>query len=189
MRKKKFYQKIYKINDSNNSYMIEVSLEDYDDVYDDWDPSPFKKRDIEMEFNDFILDSSMDIPLKENIEIVLYLPENKKADYKEKSLKEAYKNHFYYILQRMKRQREQLNRKTVVYFALSIFFLLVVYRYLGKTEVLPLKILSEGFFVGGWVFLWEVFTNIFITGREGRHDYKICERLYNSELIFVYKQK
>ena len=56
--KRGFFQKLYKFDKKSKTYLIEVSLDDYDDVFDDWDPSPFKKRDIEDEFSDFILDSS-----------------------------------------------------------------------------------------------------------------------------------
>ena len=53
-----------KKNDTLNSYrkdkesgrvIIPISLDKYDDVFDDWDPSPFKLRDIEDEFLGFHL--------------------------------------------------------------------------------------------------------------------------------------
>lgn len=62
MKKRKYFQKLYKYEKETEHYLIEVSLDDYGDVYDNWDPSPFKQRDIEDEFHDFIFNSSEDIP-------------------------------------------------------------------------------------------------------------------------------
>ncbi|NLZ94166.1 MAG: hypothetical protein GX922_09205, partial [Firmicutes bacterium] len=61
--RKRYFQNLYKFEAKNQHYLIEVSLDDYDDVYDSWDPSPFKRRDIEDEFHDYIFNSSEDIPL------------------------------------------------------------------------------------------------------------------------------
>jgi hypothetical protein len=36
-------QKQYPFDEERNAYLIEVSLDDYDDVYDEWDPAPLKK--------------------------------------------------------------------------------------------------------------------------------------------------
>ena len=58
MRKKRYFQNLYNFEVESNKYLIKVSLRDYNDIYDDWDPSPFKRRDIEDEFNDFVFNSS-----------------------------------------------------------------------------------------------------------------------------------
>ena len=91
MRKGKSRQieKQYKFDEEKNVYMIEVSLDDYDDVYDEWDPAPFKKRFIEEDFDEFIMSSSMDIPLKFKLNIVLYIPLAMKDENKEKSVESA----------------------------------------------------------------------------------------------------
>lgn len=69
-----YYQEAYRYDGDEKAYVIEVSLDSYDDIYDEWDPSPFKKRDIEDEFDDFIRDSSSDIPIKFKLIIELFLP-------------------------------------------------------------------------------------------------------------------
>ena len=186
MRKRRYFQNHYNYDKSHNTYLIKVSLDDYDDVYDDWDPSPFKKRDIEDEFNDFVVNSSEDIPLNFNIEIVLYLPESKKDLKKEVALISAYKNHYSYAIQRLVKKKLNINKKTLSYLFLSILFLSIGYFFIKDTQNVFLNVLHEGIFIGGWMFLWEFFTNIFITTREIQTEYMLYKRLYQSEVNFIY---
>ncbi|MBE0449364.1 MAG: hypothetical protein IBX70_00830 [Clostridia bacterium] len=51
------------------------------------------------------------------------------------------------------------------------------------------SVLKEGIFIGGWVFLWEVFTLIFITLGEERKVSKIIKRLLDTEICFIYSDE
>ncbi|NLK22232.1 MAG: hypothetical protein GX308_09220 [Epulopiscium sp.] len=188
MRKKKYFQKIYKFDETSKSYLIEVSLDDYDDVYDDWDPSPFKKRDIEDEFNDFIINSSEDIPLNFNINIVLYIPLNKKAPKKETALLSAYKNYYKYALEKLNISRLDLHKKTLYDFLFAVFLLTIGYFFFMETENIILQVIHEGIFIGGWVFLWEFFTNVFMTTSKMHNKYRLYKRLYDADIKFMYTE-
>lgn len=186
MRKKNYFKKLYNYDSVSNSYLIEVSLDNYKDVYDDWDASPFKKRDIEVEFNDFIVSSSEDIPLKYKISIVLHLPVDKRDETKEAAIRSAYQNYYGYALARLNKSLSTLYSKLVAYFLLSLFFLSIGSFFFKGAQSVFLSVLHEGIFIGGWVFLWEFFTDIFIKRRKIVEEYRIYERLYNSEVRFIY---
>lgn len=185
-QKYKYYNDLYDYDAVDKAYQIKVSLDDYEDIYDDWDPSPFKKRDIEAEFSDFVIDSSSDIPLKFGLVIVLYLPEIEKAVFKEKALLEAYTNHFLFMIGRVNKRQGNIRNKIISNLFLSISFLFfgTFYTYPGHNVLLA--ILQEGIFIGGWVFLWEVFTLVFITLRDLKKRRKELTRLLNAEIRFVY---
>jgi hypothetical protein len=185
-KKRRYFQKLYKYDKISNSYLIEVSLDDYDDVFDDWDPSPFKKRDIEDEFDDFIVNSSEDIPLSHNISIVLYLPKSKKNTRKEATLKAAYKNFYEYIIEKIHKDIRTTNKTTISYLFLSLGLLSIGYMLFKGEQNLIFNVLQEGVLIGGWVFLWEFFTNIFIKMRELHNMNKLYNRLYNAEIRFTY---
>ena len=187
--KKKYFQKLYKFDEINKTYLIEVSLDSYDDVYDDWDASPFKRRDIEDEFNDFILNSSQDIPLHFGISIVLYLPLSKKDQQKESALQSAYENYYAYAIDRLNKSKSNLYKKITFYFLLSVFLLSVASFFFKGDNSVFIKVLHEGIFIGGWVFLWEFFTSIFIKSRDLNEEYKLYKRLYQSKIKFVYQDR
>lgn len=186
MGKKNYFKKLYTFDAVSNSYFIDVSLDNYKDVFDDWDASPFKKRDIEDEFNDYIVDASEDIPLKYKISIVLHLPESKKDESKEAALRLAYQSYYAYALARFSKSFSRLFRKTTVDLLLSVFFLTIGYFFFKEDQSVFLNVLHEGIFIGGWVFLWEFFTEIIIGRRKLSEEYKLYERLYHSEIRFVY---
>lgn len=179
-------QKQYRFDEERNAYLIEVSLDDYDDVYDEWDPAPFKKRFIQDQFDDFIVLSAEDIPLKYNINVILYIPEDKKDLTKETSVASAYRNYYSYELVKVDKSRARLRKKNISYFLLSFSFLAVGYLFRYGQDNFILNVLQEGVLIGGWVFLWEFFTNIFIKRRELVGRYKLYKRLFQSEIRFVY---
>lgn len=179
-------QKQYRFEEDKNTYLIEVSLDDYDDVYDEWDPAPFKKRFIEEEFDDFIITSSEDIPFTYNTVIVLYIPEAKKDIYRESSVILAYKNYYSYAVEKVQRSLLKLNKKTISYLLLAVLFLSLGYYFQTSIESIVIDVLKEGILIGGWVFLWEVFTNVFIKKREIQNRYKLYRRIYLSDIRFIY---
>src|SRR3990167_4829091 len=158
VRAAKYYQEAYRYDDNEKAYIIDVSLDSYDDIYDEWDPSPFKKRDIEDEFDDFIRDSSSDIPIKYKLIIELFLPASERNTMKEKLLLQAYDNFYRFNLRRAKKEKQALQKKAVNYLVLALSFLFFGYFYEPMEESIFLKVFKEGIFIGGWVFLWEVFT-------------------------------
>ena len=183
---KRYYQNLYRLDQDVNAYLVEVSLDDYDDVYDDWDPSPFKKRDIEDEFNDFIVDSSGDIPLSSAISIVLHLPEEKRSEEKEIILVSAYRYFYSYIVQRLKKELNNQRMKALSYLGLAIIFMSIGYFFTVEGQSMVFTVLHEGILIGGWVFLWEFIHTLFITGRDKVRDFGIYQRLLNAEVRFEY---
>ena len=186
-RTPKYYQEAYRFDLDEKSYIIDVSLDAYEDVYDEWDPSPFKKRDIEDEFDDFIRDSSSDIPLAYGLIILLYLPSAVKNDLKERMLLEAYDNFYRFQYRRAEKFKKDLQQKVMNNLFLSLLFLFFGYFSSPENDSIALMIVKEGVFIGGWVFLWEVFTLVFVTLKDHAKTLKQIERLINAKIRFMYK--
>jgi len=177
----------YLFDEENKAYLIEVSLDDYDDVYDEWDPAPFKRRFIQKEFDEFIVDSADDIPLEYNIIVVLYLPEDKKDPNKEIAVEAAYRNYYSYELDKIDKGRAKLKKKNISYLLMAFSFLTIGYFFQFGKESIVLDVIKEGIFIGGWVFLWEFFTITFITRRELYGQHKAYKRIFDSPIKFIYK--
>lgn len=186
MRKKGYFQKLYKFDIKSHTYLIEVSLDDYDDIYDGRDPSPFRKRDIEDEFDDFIVNSSEDIPLNHGISIVLYLPVSKMDQKKEATLKAAYKNYYNYALERIHKEKLNLQKRAIFYLFLSILLLNMGYFFFKEGQSILYNVVNQGIIIGSWVFLWEFFTSTFIKRKDIKAIYRLYKRLYKAEIRFTY---
>ena len=64
---KKPLEKIYEKDEATNSFIISVTIENYADIFNELDPAPFRKRDLDQDLRDYLEDSSSDIPLKYGI--------------------------------------------------------------------------------------------------------------------------
>ena len=95
MKKKKIaLANYYNKNEDTSSYMIEISLDNYSELFNGWDASPLKRRDLEPELLDYIEQCGSEIPLEYSIELYLYLPESLKDVEKEQRSKTGILNNF-----------------------------------------------------------------------------------------------
>lgn len=180
-------KQFYRMNDENTHFIIEVSADSYSEIFNGWDPSPMKKRDLDPDMMEFIVDSSEDIPPKFPIELHFYLPLSEQDEEKESLSIAGIRNNFQSSIMYLKKELGQNRRKTFEYVILSVIFLLFAY-FLGRFSLdhVLLKILYEGLFVGGWVFLWEAFSIIFFSDQEISRKLKHYYRFLDSPIQFFY---
>ena len=187
-RKKSTLDRLYAYDKKNNAYRIEISLDKYEDIYNEWDPTPFKKRDIEEEFIKYVIDSSIDIPMKYNLDLYLYLPERMYDEKKEKNAKAAMKSYFSYLLDRNKRTLTN----SVVRCLRSTFIglvLLCVY-FLSSVDDSSnglAKVLVEGISILGWVALWDVGEELLLNLITNYNKRRNLKRISKAKVEFVYK--
>lgn len=187
MLKKDYYKKIYEFDKSKNAYIIDISLDSYTDPLNDWDKSPLRKRDIHPELISFLEEASLDIPLKEKLIIRMFLPEDKKNDFRELKLQQAIKNYFMFQMYHLSMIKSEHTKNALYYILLALFFL-GISLYLTSIIKLPyLGLAKEGLNIGGWVFLWEAFDYLFFRNGERNKTYREYKRFYNSKLTFVYQ--
>ena len=185
MKKNKTFHNLYHLNSEQSAYMVEVSLEDYSELFNGWDASPLRRKDLEPELVDYLEQAGAEIPLKETIELVFYLPkELKDADKQQKSLT-GIKNHLKVVLMFIDKTLYRSYRQSVTYIVLSTLFLLAAYLLRNSADVsLLFSIMVEGLFIGGWFLLWNAFSVFFFTSHETRIRRKIFKRYLNSEITF-----
>lgn len=187
-KKKNLLDKLYAYDKKNNAYVIEVSLDKYEDIYNEWDATPFRRRDIEEEFVDYLMDSSDDIPFKYNIDIKLYISKNKEDEKKERNAKAALKSYFIYLLDRNK--RNLLTSLSKCFKSLFIGILLFALYFVLDSESFGdyiSKIVVEGIGILGWVALWEVGDEFLFKLINKFNRRKSLKRLSEAKVEFVYK--
>ena len=189
MKKQDYLKAIYPRDENTGAFIIDVSLDGYDDLFNEWDRSPLKRRDLDPELYNFLKESSEEIPLKYPIIVALHLPRLSKNRQREKTLLKGWENFFAFNAQLVSREIKNSNNRTAVYVVTAFSFLAVAYFFqpLFK-DLVFFDILVEGFFIGGWVFLWEAFSLIFFESKNPRRTRKEYQRLLNSEIRFIYDQ-
>lgn len=189
MRKSRNYlQQIYRVKPESDTFVIEVSLQDFKELFDGWDPSPVKRRDIEPDLLHFLEVCAQDIPLKYPLELEFYLPEDQKDTEKEEVSTTGIRNNFTFIILFTRMQLKAISRKILIYIAMSFAFLSVAY--LSKQNFasnLLTTTLMEGFSIGGWVFLWEAFSLFLFSMQEINNKLKQYVRFSKTPINFTYK--
>jgi hypothetical protein len=186
-KKRKLLDKLYSYNKNTNAYKIEISLDKYDDIYNEWDPTPFRKRDIEEEFVKYVMDSSTDIPMRYNLELDLYLPENMKDDKKERNAKSALKTYFGYMLDKNKRTLISSIARCARSAFIGVVLLCVYYFSLeGLSDNLS-KVFVEGVSILGWVALWDVGEELLLRLINMINKRRNLKRISKAKVEFIYK--
>lgn len=186
--KENYLKQMYKTSPDTDGFIIEVSVDSYNEIFNGWDPSPVKRRDLDPEVMEFIESSADDIPLKYPLEMHFYLPAEKRDEEKERLSKEGIRNNFSYSIALIRRSLADIRKKTMVYAVAAFAFLTVRYMSrLGVPTNLLTTILTEGLSIGGWVFLWEAFSLFFFAGQETSNQLKRYLRLLDAKIIVKYR--
>jgi len=186
-KKKSTLDRLYSYDKKNNAYKIEISLDKYEDIYNEWDPTPFKKRDIEEEFIKYVIDSSTDIPMKYNLDLDLYLPEKMYDEKKEKNAKAAMKSYFNYLLDRNK--RTLMNSVVRCLRSTFIGIILLGFYFFSSVDTGNgvAKVLVEGVSILGWVALWDVGEELLLNLITNYNKRRNLKRISKAKVEFVYK--
>lgn len=185
MKKTKAYQTLYQHNPDSQAYMIEISLDDYSELFNGWDASSIKRREIEPELLDYIEQAGNEIPLKENLEVVFYLsPEKRETDKEVKSI-DGIKNNFKVLLYMINKTLNTQYRHVFIYLMISMGLITAAtfLRNAGEFQILS-TILIEGLFIGGWFMLWEAFSTFFFDAYDTRLRKKVFQRFIESNVCF-----
>ncbi len=182
--------KVYYQDPDTGAFAIEVALDRYDDIFNERDPAPYRRRDVDPDIESYLELCAADIPLKYSLSIVFRAPESIKDRESERLVLAGLDNFFAFELKLMYRQIRRLNIKTVQQMLIA-FFLLLIAQYSSRflATNLVLNVVREGIYVGAWVFAWESVSTFFFRKKEIRRRMKEWERLKNAEIRFVYRQE
>ncbi|MBN2880759.1 hypothetical protein JXM83_01780 [Candidatus Woesearchaeota archaeon] len=187
MTKDKELRKIYPVNKRTNAYVIKVSVKSYNDIFNEWDDSIIEKRDLNPSLREYLEECSEEIPLKNKIEIYVTIHE-KKSKNKEKYVRDGFKNYFKFFQYFVKKDYKTHRAKAINSCINGSLMLLLATLGEQFSEVLPLKLLIEGIFVGGWVLLWQTFEILFFEASKIKKELNTYERFSKSKIIFGYRK-
>jgi hypothetical protein len=182
----KFINQIYR-KDEKGTYIVEIALDNYTDLFNEWDPAPFRKRDIDQELKIYLEECSEDIPPKMPIKLEIRLPRNISDKKSEQSAITGLKNYFKLMKITAHREVGRFNKNAFWFISAAILFWIVVIPIENlDTDLTFIRILKEGLYLGGWVMGWEFFSIIMFKARHEKNRQKQYARLENAEMEFVY---
>lgn len=188
MRKADDLSRLYERNPATGNYIIEIALDQYVDIFNEWDHSSLRKRDMDPELAIFLEDCSNEIPLRHGLDLFFYLPRDSDNLGKEPIVTNLVKTYYTFYGGNERKRMERLSRRALTYVAASFGLLASTYLF-GRNPNVLVDTLMQGLTVGGWVFLWEAISFFFIERSENVEKIKLYERLANAGVFFHYENK
>lgn len=184
-KKSDYLNKIYEKNPVTGNYVIEVALAKYTDVFNDWDNSPYKKRDMDPDLAIFLENCFDEIPQKQGLDICFYVPKEVKDVKREEVIISGIRTYYSFYLGQAKRALKEKYHKMLSYILTSLGLLAVsvFFSTIYKDSII-LGTVQQGFNVGGWVFLWEAISMFFFRRNEELREIEKYGRFLNSSIYF-----
>jgi len=147
--------------------LIEIELKNLMQIFNSFDPAPFREKELDSNAEIYIYNSVAEYPLKKPLELMIHLPSSEIDTETEETLKKAILNHFSYrvLLANIEIRRIlQRGRRNMAIGFVFLFLCLLVTGFLSNLkEGLIKTTFSEGLTIIGWVALWEP-VNVFLFG-------------------------
>ena len=146
---------------------ISIRLEQYDDIFSDFDIRPYSKRALSVDFLDEIKRASRD-KNGENIELILFAPEKERNEAHEMTIRERLAAHFkrhYHLLLEEKHKVIRLGTSMVIMgFISMIAATLIVFK--DPRQSMVLSFLLVFLEPAAWFLLWEGMDQIFFHSKK-----------------------
>ena len=154
---------------------VDFWLDGYDDIFSDFDPSPYGKRTIS---EDFIVEVLRRFPeLKEHFEIRMSVPQQLRSAKSEAVIRRRFKEYFSRMEKKVEGKIAKEKRRGGIYFAGGFFLLsLLLVLETSAETLLPVKIMSLVLAPLGWFGVWEGTRHLI----EGPEEYIKKRNLYRA---------
>jgi hypothetical protein len=182
-------KKIYQQNPDTGAFLIETALDRYEDIFNEWDPAPYKRRDLNPDLRRYLEDSSNDIPLRRPVELLFKAPVQIYNDAKECSVREGLSTYLACEVDGARKILRRLRRLSLINLCVAAALLTAVTQISRIQDgTLLMAVLREGLTIGSWVFAWELISLFFFRRFEFRRELKKWKRLARSEISFAYRE-
>jgi hypothetical protein len=184
-KKKPVIESVYERDADTGAFIVRAALDGYADIFHEWDPSPFRKRDLNPELMEYLDECSRDIPLKRPIVLSFTIPEKRCDRSKEERIITGLRTYFSVMMDTLRRDIRQSYRKVAYYVITAFAFLAAAYfiRHIAGDNVV-FSTFTEGLYIGGWVFLWEAISALSFRNRDIRKKHKHFRRFQKAPIRF-----
>ena len=181
----KTLNQMYDRDSDSNAYIINVVVKKYEDIFNNLDPSPYKRRDLNSNLISFLEDCSLDIPLQFKTLLQFQVPKAIRNEDLEYRITLGLGNYFSYIMNSFSRRLKMIDDRSMAFVGIS-FALLLIATFMTRLDIDNLfsQTINEGIFIGGWVFLWEAISSYSIKKKEVKNEYRHYKRFCRSPINF-----
>jgi hypothetical protein len=177
----------FRIDPATGEPVVEIAIERYDALFNTLDRAPYRRRDLSPDLKQFLHECSIWIPLPHPFAIEFKVLGDPPDIERQDEVVAGIRHYFSYLIQVIRSERA-LQRRTVAAFVGLSFLCLSATLILGRladTKGILAAFVNNGLTVGGWVFMWEALSMVFIRRLEVQAQLARHERLVAAPIRFV----
>lgn len=183
-----FLKDSYFLDPDSGRLIVEVLLEKQIYLFNEWDNSTYRRKDIDPDLIFFLEECFDEIPFEYEIQLNIAINEKERNSSLESDMAEGIKAQFRHYMRASKRKLMELYRRATFYVIISAVFLITAALFERLTADMPVySAVLQGLYIGGWVFLWEAISEIsFSRGRSAlTHKIRAYERFLRAPVVFT----
>jgi len=168
---------------------IQIALDGYDDIFSDFDPSPYNHRVLSDDFIKEIQKRYVETK-KGDFEVRFSLPEKSRNPKIESLIKKRFKEYFTIQLKAMEEEVEQKKRIGALKFVIGFFLLAgeVVNRFYTQSDII-FDILSVLFVPAGWYGMFSGLESFFDMPQKTKDQRRFLRKFRDANYLFVSEEE
>jgi hypothetical protein len=136
---------------------IEVKLQEFEQLFNTIDPSPFHEKDLDHDLEEFIVSWATEYPLHEPLRLVVYLENRPAGANAQKVIERAVHNYFTYKTAFNQREFKLLLREGRLSLVIGLLFLTLCLsggQVANRFHIPGATIVETSLTIAGWVAMW-----------------------------------
>jgi hypothetical protein len=163
---------------------IGIWIDNYDDIFSDFDPRPYSQRSLSQDFLGETKKASRD-KVSGDIEIKFLVPKKARNLKDEVVVKKRLREHFKSHMKQLKKERMKIIGEGTLFFVIGIVFMIIATFILVRNDPrFMIKILGVFLEPGGWFFFWEGLNLIIFKARTQTPDFEFYRKMSTADIVF-----
>jgi len=168
------------------SSQISLWLEDYEDIFSDFDSRPYSERALSGDFLHEAKNASRDKP-SGGLELRFLIPKKKRDQRKEMLIRSRLLDHFGKHHRRLHRESRKTMNQGIMFCMFGVLAMLAASYIMlyGSKESLMTNFLFVLLEPGGWFFFWEGLRLIMFERKRDSHDLSFYDKMTRCSIMFM----
>lgn len=183
--KKQRYRKV------GEKHLIEVRVKSALQLFDARDPAPFRARDLDDDFTEYVVTSADEFSPKTPLKIMIYVHDKMDSEIDKDAILEAIHSWVTYQIDLKRIQLQKLFKTAQLFLGIGLISLIAclsIANLLRSAEAFDaIKIAKEGVIIFGWVSMWKPFELILFDWYPAYDRIRLFRKLLETEIEVVFE--
>ncbi len=164
---------------------ISIWLDNYDDIFSDFDPRPYSQRALSDDFLNEAKKASYE-KTSGRVELKFLIPKDVQNLEEEKTIKRRLHEHFKRRVEDIDKEVKRLVRKGATVALLGMFSMMVaIYIYTYLEPLLIFNFIIVVLEPTGWFMAWYGFDSVFYQAEEEKEDLEFYKKMIKCQITFL----